>query len=222
MKVWQRIALAAVLVAALGLSGCQSTPKSTAQSDQADGQQQDQGQPPTMQGVTGIVTDISDTSITIAVMPEGQGFGGQNGARGSARPDGGPNGSARPDSRPDSSAQPDQRQQPDESSSPAIDTSNWEKKTFTIDSSTKITQMSRGNGNDASSQSTSLKASDIKTGESVNITERSAKAGAADAITVMGRGGFGGQGGRGDQGNPGEGQNSGNPGGEAPASSSKV
>jgi hypothetical protein len=208
MKVWQRVAAALTLVAALGLAGCQSKSNANAQGNGSDGQ----GQFPQIQGTMGIVTDISDSSITIAVMPQGQGFGGQGGNRAQ----GGTN-RARGSGSPQRTAPADNGQNGDAAARPTMDTSSWEKKTFTIDSSTKITQMSRGNG--SSGQSATLKASDITTGESVAIAERSGKTGTADTINVMGamgRGGFDGGQGAGPDGQQG------NPDGNAPSSTNKA
>jgi hypothetical protein len=71
-----------------------------------------------------------------------------------------------------------------------MDTSSWDKKTYKIDSGTKIVQ-------DGSTGGTALKLSDLKTGESVVVAERSGVSGTAGQITVMqlGQGGPGGQGG---------------------------
>ncbi len=186
MKAWQRRALAAVLIAALGLTGCQSKTNSPAQGGQ--------GQPAAMEGTRGIVTVVSDSSITVAVMPAGQ--GGFGGPQGSARPD-----RARGSARPDRSARPD-GQSGGLAPGGQVDTSGWEQKTFAIDGQTKITQMTRGNGNDNSAGTQALTVADLKTGESVRITERSGSVGTADTVSVMGSWG-GGQGGPPD-GGPGE------------------
>ncbi len=173
MKAWQRSALAAVLIAALGLAGCQSKTDNPAQGGQ--------GQFPAMEGTMGIVTAVSDTSITVAIMPAGQ--GGFGGPQGSARPD-----RARGSGRPDPSARPD-GQGGGFAPGGQMDTSSWEQKTFAIDNKTKITRMTRGSGNGDSAGAQALAAADIKTGDSVRITERSGSAGIADTISVMG--GFG-------------------------------
>ena len=206
MKAWQRMALAAALIAALGLAGCQS--KASANT-QGNAQGNGQGQPTAIDGTMGIVTAISDNS-----MPQGQGFG-----------QGGPQGTGRPQGGPQNSAQPDQGQAPggpDSTSGATVDTSGWEQKTYAIDSSTKITKMSRANGDSNSAQSTAIKASDIKSGESVRITERSGQTGTADTISVMGA--FGRGNGQGNPGNGGQGggQNQGNSNGDVPSSNNKV
>ncbi len=186
MKAWQRSALAAVLITALGLTGCQSKTDSPAQGSQ--------GQPAAMEGTMGIVTAVSDTSIVVAVMPTGQ--GGLGGLRGSARPD-----RVRGSARPDPSARPNGQ---GEGFAPGgqVDTSGWEQKTFAIDGQTKITRMTRSNGNGNSAGAQALTTADLKAGDSVRITERSGSAGTADTISVMGGFGEGGppDGSPGDQG----------------------
>jgi hypothetical protein len=122
------------------------------------------------EGTMGFITGVTDSSITVAVMPQGN--GGQ-------RPDGSgaPGGSGMPQGSgaPRSSASPG-GQRPEGSTT--IDTSSWEKKTFTIDSSTKITE---GQGDSAKT----LTAADLKAGDSVRITERDGAAGTADTISLM-------------------------------------
>lgn len=124
-------------------------------------------------GTMGIITQIGSDSITLAVMPQGAGpQGGQPGG-GAPQVSGAPQGG--------NGAQ-----------QPQMDTSGWEKKSYKIDSGTQIVQGGSNGG-------AALKLSDLKTGESVAVTERSGAAGTAGQITVMqfGQGGPGGPGGQG-------------------------
>jgi hypothetical protein len=165
-----RIAVMPFLLAILCVvaAGCGNT--SNAQ------QNQNSNVPQGMSGTMGVITEVSANSITIAVMPQGQngGFGDD-----SQRPSG--------SGRPNASGAPQDSQasgQPDGTpgAMPTFDTSSWEKKTFTIDSQTKITQgQTRGSSN---SESKTLAASDLKAGDSVSIEARSGQDTVAGAITV--------------------------------------
>lgn len=134
--------------------------------------------PAAQSGTMGVITDVSGSSIIVAVMPQGNGAPQQ--PQGSGQPQG--------------TGQPPQGGQPGGSGTqqPQMDTSGWEKKTFKIDASTKIVQ--GGSGGEAA-----LKVSDLKSGENVAVTERSGASGTAGQIMVMqfGQGGPRGPGGQG-------------------------
>lgn len=178
------VCISAILAMALfSAAGCKAA--NTQSNQGGSGQGPSGALPAGMSGTRGVITQVSGTSVTIAVMPQGTGGNGGQMPSGS----GGPNGTLPANGGPQGSGGPDRSAMPGASMSP-IDTSSWEKQTFTIDGSTKITQ---GQAPGSNAGSTALKASDLKTGDSVVIAERSGKAGVADEITVMqGMGGFGG------------------------------
>ena len=169
-KNWIWIFAVLLLSACLLAAGCSQVAPS-----QGNRQNQAGAGPAGGSGTMGIITEVSETSVTIALMPSGQ-MGQRPGGQ---QPQGTP--PAEAGQKPDGTPPPDgAKQQPNGSMPPmnAPDTANWEKKTYAIDDKTAITQGQGG-------ESKALTAADLKTGDSVMVTERSGKAGTADSVTVM-------------------------------------
>jgi len=183
MKSMKKLSLIAAILTALFLlsAGCAATTTPKNSQNVPGG-----ALPSGTGGTQGIITEVSTTSITIAVIPAGttpQG-GDRNMPQGTA-----PQGTAPQGTAPQGAA-PQGAQ--------SFDTSSWQKMTFSIDGSTKIVQ-GQAPGASGGAKASTLKASDLKVGGSVTITAQSGQADAADQITVMQ--GMGGIPGGGPQGN---------------------
>lgn len=177
MKSLRRVALGMAVLAAMTAAGCGKA-GNTQQSGANNRQNSQNRQNMLDMGTRGIITEVGTDSVTIAVMPTDsmQGGGMDRQPSGSGAPD-------KPSGTPPSGD--------GKAPSATMDTSNWEKKTYKVDSNTKINQLSM----DSSSGSTALKLSDLKAGDNVGIQE-SSTSGTAGTITVM-QGMPGGPGGQG-------------------------
>ena len=142
----------------------------TAQTTQPDGQRYNPGSPfGSSNGTFSIITEIKDNTLTVAMMPA----------------DASPQGTNQP-TRPSGTGTMPQGSMPNVPFSPnsnGLDTSNWQKTTWTVDDKTTIVQGQFGGSNTAATNA--MKLADLKVGDSVMITERTGQTNVADQITVM-------------------------------------
>lgn len=181
-KFIRNILVVSGVVGMMLFTGCETKPtrvnsldtlppgQQTAQTTQPDGQRYNPGSPfGTSNGTFSIIVEIKDNTLTVATMPA----------------DASPQGTNQP-TRPSGTGTMPQGSMPSMPSSPnvnGLDTSNWQKTTWTVDDKTTIVQGQFGGSN--TSAASALKLADLKVGDSVTITERAGQTSVAGQITVM-------------------------------------
>ena len=189
----QKIILIAILcVSMLVFAACNGTDK-TSETSQSGAVTDTTGNTSDTSSMNGIITELTDTSITIAQNPMGAPGGGGN-VEAPQAPDGtksaNDSGNAPPAGDNNSLGQKQDNSKdfgnPPEGGN--IDTSNWEKVTYTIDDQTKIMKQVSGDG--ATSTESGISISELAVGTMVRITPRGSDTTIADEILIVeGKGG---------------------------------
>ena len=210
MKQQKAILIAVLLVSMLLFAACGSTgsqgdvsaqaTNETSQGDTAGQPSQDTAATTGNQnaadslGINGVITEITDNVITIAQNPTGSpgNGGGKNGVVPKAS-EGDVSDSTSGGTPPSQGSEPSGQEppvlQPGEGDATAnnhggdLDTSTWEKVTYTINDDTKIVKQTAGDG--AAATETSIDISELTTGTMVTITPDSSDATIASKIVVM-------------------------------------